>query len=270
MIDFSVLMSLYTKETPGNLEQCFESLFNQTYQANEIIVVLDGPINEQLHSVINKWAEFLPLHIVPLPNNVGLGNALNIGMKSCNHALIARMDTDDICVPNRFELQIRKFSESPKLCILGGAISEFENDINISTGVRKVPETHVDILKYAVLKNPFNHMTVMFKKDEIMSVGGYMHHHFMEDYNLWLRVLSKGKTVGNIADILVYARTGNAMLNRRRGLSYIHSELILARLKHKLGFQNFLSASCILLLRSLPRLLPITLFRKIYSVMRKQ
>lgn len=268
MIDFSVLMSLYEKENPNNLDECLKSLFNQTRQANEIIVVLDGPITEQLHVILNEWVEFLPLSIVSLPNNVGLGNALNIGMESCNYNLIARMDTDDICVPNRFELQLAKFKECPDLCILGGAISEFECDISNTTGVRMVPVLHEDIMKYANFKNPFNHMTVMFKKGEILQAGGYMHHHFMEDYNLWLRVLSNGKAVGNLPDVLVYARTGNAMLNRRRGFNYISSEFILAKLKYRLGFQSILSASGVLLMRSLPRILPIYIFRKIYSLMR--
>lgn len=268
MIDFSVLMSLYEKENPTSLDECLKSLFNQTCPANEIIVVLDGPITEQLNEILNKWVELLPLNIVLLPNNVGLGNALNIGMKSCNYNLIARMDTDDISLPNRFELQLARFQKYPDLCILGGAISEFECNTDNITGIRRVPESHEDIVKYAILKNPFNHMTVMFKKNEIVQAGGYMHHHFMEDYNLWLRVLSNGKTVGNLPDILVYARAGNVMLNRRRGFSYIGSEITLAKLKYKLGFQNILSAFGVFLMRALPRILPIYIIRKIYFLMR--
>jgi len=268
MVAFSVLMSLYEKENPTNLDECLKSLFDQTCPANEIIVVLDGPITEQLNAILIKWIELLPLDIVPLPSNVGLGNALNIGIESCNFNLIARMDTDDICVPNRFELQLAKFKECSDLCILGGAISEFESDTINSTGIRRVPVLHNDIIKYAILKNPFNHMTVMFKKDEILQAGGYMHHHFMEDYNLWLRVLSAGKIVGNLSDILVYARTGNSMLSRRHGFKYINSEFNLAKLKYKLGFQNIFSASGVLLMRSMPRILPIYVLRKIYSLLR--
>ena len=102
---FSVLMSLYMKEKPEYLDRCLESLFEQTIHANEIIIVLDGAISTELTATIEKWKTFLPLKILPLKENVGLGKALNLGLKICSNDIIIRMDTDDICLENRLETQ---------------------------------------------------------------------------------------------------------------------------------------------------------------------
>ncbi len=269
MIEFSVLMSLYIKENPLYLDLCLESLSKQTFKANEIVVVLDGPITKELNDVLIKWMSVLPLRIYPLSKNVGLGEALNYGLGKCSFNLIARMDTDDICHYNRFELQLNEFKDTPTLALLGSAISEFENDVSNITGIRNVPLHHKDILSSAKTRNPFNHMTVMYKKDVICKVGGYMHHHLMEDYNLWLRLLSENYLTKNLPDLLVSARTGTAMLSRRRGLRYIQSEYVLANLKFKLGFQGRVQAASTFLIRCLPRLIPIFMLGKIYKLLRK-
>lgn len=269
MIGFSVLMSLYVKEKTSYLDLCLDSLSKQTLKANEIVVVLDGPINEELNNMLQKWASTLPLKIYPLTNNVGLGAALNYGLEKCCYNLVARMDTDDICYYNRFELQVNEFTKDPMLVLLGGAISEFDGDVSNITGERIVPLEHEDILSSAKTRNPFNHMTVMYKKDAICDVGGYIHHHFMEDYNLWLRVLSKKYLTKNLPNILVSARTGSVMLSRRRGLHYIQSEYILAKLKYKLGFLGKTQSIIIFLMRCLPRFIPVFMLRWIYNILRK-
>lgn len=266
---FSVLMSLYDKEKPACLEECLESLSIQTLQADEIVLVYDGPVHKDLSDVVYKWSLSLPIKIIALKKNVGLGQALNEGMKHCSYDYIMRMDTDDICLPNRFELQSSFMEMNPDIDIAGSCICEFIDNRSNIVSERKVPITNDDIKRFARLKNPFNHMTVIFKKSSVQSVGGYQHHYLMEDYNLWLRLLGNGFKAGNLDVSLVLVRVGLDMLVRRRGIKYVLSEYKLAQIKRETGFQNLFFSHYYFILRSIPRLLPLWALRKIYNVARK-
>lgn len=266
---FSVLMSLYDKEKPSYLEECLESLANQTVKADEIVLVYDGPINTALSTVVDKWSMSLPIKIVALKKNVGLGQALNEGMKHCTYDYVMRMDTDDICQPTRFELQSAFMELNPDIDISGSCIREFIGDKKNIVSERKVPLSNEEIKKFARHKNPFNHMTVIFKKSSVQSVGGYQHHYLMEDYNLWLRLLGSGFKAGNLDESLVLVRVGADMLVRRRGLKYVSSEYRLAQIKRITGFQNMLTSHYYFILRSIPRLLPLWALKRIYNITRK-
>ncbi len=268
-MQFSVLMSLYDKEKPSYLDECLGSLACQTLQANEIVLVYDGPINADLNAVVIKWSLSLPIKIIALETNVGLGQALNEGMKHCSFNYIARMDTDDICKPNRFEMQVKYMESNPDIDISGSCTVEFIDNKNNIVSERKVPLTNSEVKRFARLKNPFNHMTVIFKKSCVESVGGYQHHYLMEDYNLWLRLLGKGYTAGNLDMALVMVRVGNDMLVRRRGFKYVLSEYKLAQVKRATGFQSFLTSHYYFILRSIPRLLPLWALKKIYNATRR-
>ncbi|WP_112290990.1 MULTISPECIES: glycosyltransferase family 2 protein [Rahnella] len=262
---FSVLMSLYSKENPLYLDYCFLSIYNQTLPCNELICVYDGPIGNELEAVVNNWLNKLPIKIIPLDKNVGLGNALNEGLKHCTYELVARMDTDDACLNTRFEQQIAYMTLHPDTAILGCTIYECESDITTITSTRTVPTDHNDIIEFAKLKNPFNHMSVMFKKSVVLSVGGYKHHYLMEDYNLWLRIIAKSYKVANLNNPLLMVRAGSNMIARRKGLAYVKSEYQLARLKYALHIQPLLPATFTFVLRSLPRVLPVFLLSYLYK-----
>ncbi|WMY74580.1 glycosyltransferase [Buttiauxella selenatireducens] len=266
---FSILMSLYNNETASNLEECFCSLYNQSLKAEEVVLVIDGPIGSDLLAVVEKWACFLNIIKVKIDENVGLGKALNHGLKFCKNNYIARMDTDDICFPERFESQMSYLIKNPELAILGSNIIEFNRSKELSTGVRKVPFAYEDILKYCKFRNPFNHMSIIFNKKIIQEVGGYHHHYFMEDYNLWLRVISSGYKVENINKNLVYARSDSASIARRRGLKYIASEYKLALLKAELGIQKKHTALTYFMLRATSRVMPSKLLKLVYNQDRK-
>lgn len=267
-MQYSVLMSLYYKEIPANLNECLLSLYNQTIEIPEIICVYDGPISKELDEVVMKWATKLPLKTIRLERNVGLGNALNEGLKHCCHDFVARMDTDDICVKTRFAEQIAYLEKNPQTAILGSNTQEFESDPEIVISSRVVPSRHQEIVKYAKLKNPFNHMSVIFNKHIILAAGGYRHHYLMEDYNLWLRVLASNCDVANIESYLVKVRAGDGMIARRSGIRYIKSEYQLAQLKYKLKIQSLPAAVGCFLIRSLPRLLPVSILSHVYKYVR--
>lgn len=268
-MNFSVLMSLYYKENSDYLEECLHSLQTQTLPASEIVVVFDGVISKSLEQVVQNFAEKLPLVVVRLPQNVGLGRALNEGLKYCSNEWVFRMDTDDICLPNRFEKQVEFIQQNPDVVLLSAQIEEFDECMSNSLGIRKVPIDCEEIYSSALLRNPFNHVAAAYKKSVIEEVGGYQHHLYMEDYNLWLRVIAGQYKVYNLPEILVKVRSGSAMYARRKGMDYIKSELQLAQLKKQLKLQSAATANIYFIIRSLPRLLPKLLIGKIYKKLRK-
>jgi glycosyltransferase involved in cell wall biosynthesis len=265
--NFSVLCSLYYKEEPAYLDQCFESLAWQTLEADEIVVVHDGPLTDELYLVLAKWKKTLPIKEVVLNTNVGLGKALNFGLKKCTHDLVARVDTDDINHIDRFEKQITYMDENPSVAALSCDINEFETDPKEPSRIRSVPKTNVT--SFSLKRNPINHMAVVFRKHTIQDVGSYKHLHFMEDYYLWIRLQAKGYKITNLDDVLVSARVGNGMLERRSGLKYARSEIKLMMSIYKLNLTKKPSTFFYFLARSLIRILPTTLLSQAYLFVRK-
>lgn len=264
---FSVLMSLYHKEKPENVEQCLQSLHEQTLQADEIILVYDGPLGEPLKAAVNKWTPLLPITIVPLEKNVGLGKALNAGLDRCTHNIVARMDTDDICLPERFAKQMAYMDAHPDVALLGAAVIEF--DEHGEERLKRLPLGDDEIRHFARMKNPFNHMCVVFRKDKVIAAGSYQHHLFMEDYNLWLRMMAEGYRVANLHEVLMRVRAGSDMVNKRRGMTYIKSEIQLYSLKMKLKQTNFINGTLYFLIRTSTRVMPVKVMQFLYEKDRK-
>lgn len=263
---FSVLMSLYAAEQPEFLRACLTSLVMQSQTADEIVVVLDGKLPENLMAVLREFQAALPLKTVPLAENVGLGHALNIGLQHCVFDWVFRMDTDDIALPERFALQCAFLQKHDDVVLLGGQILEFLDKPNLTHAARRVPCQSSEIKQFSQWRNPFNHMTVAYRKEVVLRVGGYIHHLYMEDYHLWLRLLAAGFQAANLPDNLVLARTGAGMLTRRRGWQYIKSEWQLFRLKRSLNRQSLMAGLYCLALRVVPRMLPEFLLKKIYQL----
>ena len=106
----------------------------------------------------------LPLKLVKLPQNRGLGKALNEGLLHCAYDWVFRMDTDDICVPERFEKQVAFIEQHPESIIFGGQIAEFGKNVNDIVAYRNVPTSAQEIIKFTQKRCPFNHMTVAYQK----------------------------------------------------------------------------------------------------------
>lgn len=268
-MNFSVLMSLYNAEKVQYLDSCLLSIKNQTLPPNEVVIVFDGPISTELESIVRKWSNTLDIVIVRLEQNVGLGKALNIGLNSCTFDLVARMDTDDICNTERFAKQVQIFIDNTDLTICGTNINEFEGEVTNVISRRCLPLTHSEIVKASIAFNPFNHMTVMYKKVHVQEVGGYQHMPMMEDWYLWLRLLSHGYKGMNLPDFLVDARTGMAMISRRSGMKYIKSEWELAKIKVNLKSCSVTKALIMFFIRSIPRLFPKKCLQVVYKISRK-
>lgn len=219
---FSVLMSLYIKEKPEYFRECMESILAQTVMPDEIVIVKDGPVTDELEEILNEYVSVNPslYTIVPLETNRGLGLALAEGILHCKNEVVARMDTDDVCRKDRFELQLEEFRRNPELDVCGSHILEFETDVSNIVAQRKVPLIDADIKKYQKRRDGVNHMTVMYKKSKVLKAGNYQSCMLMEDTYLWVNMILVGATFKNIDDYLVYARIGKDMFERRGGFAY--------------------------------------------------
>ena len=265
--DLSVLMSVYVKEKPEYLRECFESLLGQTVAAKEWVVVEDGPLTKELYAVLDEYENNYPglIKRVPLLKNMGLGLALREGVQNCTHEMIARMDTDDICVSERFEKQLKEFEIDDTLDICGSHIIEFEDNIHNILSKREVPLLNEDIIKYQRRRSAYNHMTVMFKKKTVLKSGNYEHAPLMEDDMLWTRLILAGAKGKNIDDYLVYARTGLAMIGRRGGYSYFKKYKASRKKVYQLGLATYWDYIYTLIVQFVVALCPATIRKIIFT-----
>ena len=245
---YSVLMSVYYKEKPEWLEMAMDSIWNQTVRTDNFVLVCDGPLNQALDDVIERMGKEHPeLKVVRLEKNGGLGNALNIGMKYCEHDLIARMDSDDISRNDRIEKQLGILNSDRNVSICSGVIEEFSDNPEKVKARRLVPEKQDEILMFAKKRNPFNHPCVMYRRSSVEASGGYQDFYLLEDYYLWIRMLQIGAKGYNIQEPLLWMRAGSDMYKRRAGLRYARSQKALFKYMKKTGFicnsQYFTSVS---------------------------
>lgn len=231
--EYSVLMSLYEKEKPAYLKQSLESVVNQTVKPDQIVVVLDGPVTDELEEILNHYAS--ELTVKPLETNVGLGLALNEGLKVCRNELVARMDTDDIMKPDRCEKQLNCFIQEPELAVVGTQIDEFSEDPAASATSRIVPQSHDDIVKFSRRRNPFNHPTVMYKRSVIQSYGGYNDIRRNQDFDLFVRLIVGGEQTRNLDESLLYFRANKDNLKRRKSWQKVSSDIRISNNFRKMG-----------------------------------
>ena len=210
---YSVLMSVYSKENPAWLKLAIESIQDQTLPTSDFVLVCDGPLTPELDGVIaEKHCQMGEiLMVVRLEKNVGLGNALNEGIKHCRNELVARMDSDDIAYPDRCEKQVAIFNKYPIVSICSGTVMEFSKNPETINCKRVLPEKNKEIIEFAKKRNPFNHPCVMYKKSAVEAVGSYQHFYLLEDYYLWIRMLMAGYEGYNIQEPLLYMRAGTSM-----------------------------------------------------------
>ena len=238
---FSVLMSVYKGEKTEFFQEAMESVLNQTVVPDEIVLIRDGIVYDELQAAIDYYVDEYSnlVTYIPLEANRGLGNALNAGVLAARNELIARMDTDDICVPDRFEKQLSYMNNHSDISVCGGQICEFVDSKDQVAGIRKVPEDNAAINSFIRSRNPFNHMTVMFRKSDVLKAGNYLDMHYVEDYYLWCRMLINGCQFGNLGNVLVYARIGKDMYRRRGGYKYFCSWKQLEKFKKDNGIINW-------------------------------
>lgn len=209
---FSVLMAVHRSDNPAFLRQALDSLARQSMPAAEVVIVCDGPLPHELEAVLTTTSASLPQKMVYLPTSRGLGAALRIGLKVCSHDIVARMDADDICEPQRLEVQLREI-ESRILDVVGTFATEID-EAGSSLQLRRVPLVQREIYR-RVWACPFIHPSVMFRKPAILAVGSYDSYlRTRQDYDLWYRCVGSGLRMANIPLPLIQYRVASQPKNR--------------------------------------------------------
>jgi len=228
---FSVLLPTYAGDEPDGLRRALDSVFEQTVEPDEVLVVEDGPLTAELESVLDEAGVEHPDQLVrtSLSSNRGLGAALSHGVEACSHELIARMDADDVAVPDRFERQLEYLAENPEVDVLGGYIGEFSEDPEEVNQVREVPITNEEIASVGRFRCPMNHPSVMFRRQAVIDAGNYREYRSMQDYELWMRMMSEGYTFRNLPLVLVKCHAGEDLYRRRGGIGYARTEFAIQR-----------------------------------------
>lgn len=221
---YSVLMSVYEKDKPEYLEISIESMLSQTVLPEQFVIVIDGPISEELKMVIDRYRGKVELFtIITLMKNAGLANALNTGLNYCRNELVARMDADDISLPERCERELALYKQYQEMAVCGCNIDEFYDDACNARTSRNVPGIYEDILEFARRRQPFNHPTVIYKKSVVKKCGGYIKLRRKEDFDLFSRILSKGYYVRNVTESLYLYRADADNFKRRKSKENIKS-----------------------------------------------
>lgn len=234
---FSVCMSVYKNDNITDFVDAIMSIYNQSIQPNEIILVIDGPVSKDMYDTIRTLKNNLSImKVIPLEQNMGHAVARQTGLEAANNDLCAIMDADDLSVPDRFEKQLKVFTDHQEISVVGGLINEFIHTCNNVVGTRWVPEKDTDIKKFLKSRCPMNLVSVMLKKSDVMKVGGYQDWFCEEDYYLWIRLSLAGYKFYNIQENLVNVRVGDKMYQRRGGIKYFKSEARLQKymLDHKI------------------------------------
>lgn len=211
--DYSVLMCVYHKEKPSNLDEAINSVISQTIKTNDFVIVCDGPLTSELEGVLNKHKNNSFINIVRLEKNSGVGAASQYGLSFIKNEIFAKMDSDDICFETRMEKELAMINKGYD--VVGGAIAEFIGDKTNVIGVRMPPENHEDIVRFSKKRNPVNNVTIMYKKSQVLNAGGYLNANFLEDYTLDIKLIQNGSQFYNIQEPLVYVRTDQNQLERR-------------------------------------------------------
>jgi glycosyltransferase involved in cell wall biosynthesis len=237
MNEFSLLMSVYKHEKAEFFSACFDSIYEQSILPTEIILVEDGPIPLELQVAIEREEKRFPcLKRIVLEKNSGLGVALDKGLQVCSFDIVARMDTDDICMPNRFQKQLEYLHSHSDIDVLGAWITEFDYSPDNTVAIRNLPENHEDIYEFGKSRNPINHPVVMFRKHAVIEAGGYQPFPLFEDYYLWARMLKAGYRFHNMPESLLLFRRSPEMVRRRGGLTYANNEIYFQMRLYKLGY----------------------------------
>lgn len=259
---YSVLMSLYKKEKPEYLELALDSMLNQTISPNEIILVEDGPLTDELYEVLNKYPM---LHRIKNETNLGLGLALNVGLKECRNELVARMDTDDCSKPDRCEKQLARFLEKPYLAIVGSHIDEFVGDINNVISQRIVPTSSEDIYNFAKKRSAFNHPAVMYSKTAVLNNGGYSDLKRNQDVDLFGRMQFNGYKAENIDETLLWFRSSDELAKRRKSWQNTWSYIATIRKFWKMGYSSFADYAMVGIAQTGMYLMPVKMQNYIYK-----
>ncbi len=265
---FSLLISTYAGDDPDFLRQAFDSTVHaQTRPPAEVVLVQDGPVPAELSATLADLADTspVPVRLVVMDSNVGLGPALDRGLEACSHEIVARMDADDVSAPDRFEKQLPVIEAGAD--IVGSGLLEFGSTVDEVVGRRTPPTDPDEIRRVIRFRDPFNHPTVVYRRAAVQAAGGYTDMALMEDYLLFARMVERGARPANLAEPLVSYRVGAGAYARRGGRDLLRSELALQRRFRDLGITTRTQYARNVVVRGGYRLVPEGLRRTAYRAL---
>lgn len=268
-MEFSVLIPVCRKEKKEYLEKSLESIVNQTICASEILIMEDGILPKELENVIMKYEKIDFVKVIRNRENRGLGITLREGIKMCRFQYVARMDCDDIAHKDRFEKQISYLEKHPEVDILGGYAQEYDEYMQRKISVRKAPIEQDGIIKQIGKSNPFNHTTVILKKEKVLQVGNYRDIE-LEDYDLWIRMYKNNAKMHNLGEVLVDYRAGRSMYIRRSGIKYIKKINKIQKILLSENIIGSLQYHKNMILHVIAALTPVCLKERLYKFIRKR
>ena len=253
------------------LKQSMQSIIDQTLKPSEIILIINGYFEAQnVDDLKNEFSNKIELGVYRLDNNYGLAYALNFGLSKCNFDLVARMDPDDISLPERFEMQYSLMINNPHLAASSAWIEEFNEDLTESKGVRTTPLGDINIdNKYAKLRSPLNHIPAIIRKSIILKIGGYPNFKKGQDYALWSLVLVKGYKLRNIGKVLAKVRSSSSKTDRR-GIKRLYSEIPVIFFQYKISYLSLYEFIFSLTIRVIMRLLPYKVRKLVFKKLRSK
>jgi glycosyltransferase involved in cell wall biosynthesis len=263
---FSLLLPVYSGDRPEYFVRAFRSSVDQqTLRPDQVVVVQDGPVSAELARAVDEAVAASPVDasVVRLARNVGLAHALERGLDACAHDVVARMDADDISLPERFARQLELMGTG--LDLVGTGMYEFADEVGTIVGTRTPPTGAARIGGYARFHDPFNHPTVVYRRSAVRAAGGYIDIGLMEDYYLFARMVQAGARVENIPEPLVMYRVSDGAYARRGGLSQLRAELRLQREFRRRRFTTPFQAVRNVAIRGGYRLVPEALRRWAYG-----
>jgi glycosyltransferase involved in cell wall biosynthesis len=224
----SVLMATYAGESASNLRAALESIRGQTLLPDECVLVADGPLPPELEAVIAEWdarPHATRMTVVRLPENRGLALALNAGLSASRNDHVMRMDSDDIMTADRVATQWEVLARRPEIDVLAAWHMEFEGNPEHVLRLKTVPEHHAEITRILPWRCAVSHPTVVLRKEIVQRVGGYRpRYRYMEDHDLFLRLVAEGGRFHAVQRPLLKVRVSHAQRVRRGGLRYLVNE----------------------------------------------
>lgn len=264
--NLSAIMAVYAGDQVDPVEAAIDSIITQTRQPDEFIVVIDGPIGDDLASLLKNYAKRKLITLHPLAENQGRGPARNFAISKARGDVVALMDADDISRPDRFAIQL-DFLVANNLDVLGGFIAEFDNVPGDQNVIRRVPLDGAGIRSMVRFRSPFNHVTLMYARSFFEEIGGYSDLNFVEDWDFYLRAVNRKGRVANLPKILVDVR---AVQIRRRGWRYFREEIVVLRSAYSRGQLSTLTYFLSIAIRVLKLIMPSFILTILYrTVLRR-
>lgn len=266
-MEYSVLLTVYISDNPEFFRLSLESMIKQTVPSNDIVIVMDGPVSDEIQAIIEEYSNNKKnnIHPLQLEKNKGLGLALNAGLEICKNELIARMDSDDISMPTRCEKQLAMFEADPELDIVGCPVLEFVGTPENVVGKRDVPLDNKSIHKYNKRRDPFNHPAVMYRKSKVMKYGPYGDYRKNQDTDLWIKLLSNGCKGANLPEYLLMFRFDEGTYKKRKSWTNTKCLLDIRKRAWKMGYSSFMDYAVVAIAQIGVFILPESFQRFVYT-----